>query len=59
MNTDLRRDLTAIILEEVYGYKEEVARRIAVTGITTDPTALGTAEQIISRFEARCSLVEG
>lgn len=59
MNEDLRRDLTAIILEEAYGYKETVARRIAATGNTTDPTALGTANQIVSRFEARCSRIEG
>lgn len=59
MNTNLRHDLLAIILEEAYGYKEATAQRIAATGAHVDHDSYDAANRIVDRFEARCSRIEG
>lgn len=60
MSNNLRIDLIAIILEEVYGYTENHARRMAERGSAhIDHDSYEAADRVVSRFEARCFRVEG
>jgi hypothetical protein len=65
MTDDLRKDLTAIVLEEAFGILEGYARKL-VNGQQgsahynrADEDAMEAAHHIVSRFDARCSKIEG
>lgn len=67
MKANLRNDLIAIILVEAFQYNEDYVEhwltgkfdRAHPEPTRDDQDCMGMADRIVSRFEARCSRIEG